>query len=117
MALVRSIPTTLMLSYCWSAAVWTERMLTALEEGFKGGVWFRLIDQVFSPRNLQVAFTKAQANSGAAGVNRPLKSVVREICTLRSVGAGGGQPPPATRREIGSTGLPYPEYDFFMGDC
>ncbi len=25
-------------------AVWTERMLTALEEGVKGGKWFRLID-------------------------------------------------------------------------
>jgi len=29
-------------------AVWTERMLTALEEGVKGGVWFRLIDKVWS---------------------------------------------------------------------
>ena len=30
-------------------------------------------------------------------VNQLPKSVVREICTLRSVGAGGGRPPPATR--------------------
>ena len=38
---------------------------------------------------------------GAAGyrsaVNQFSKSVVREIRTLRSVGAGGGQPPLATR--------------------
>jgi hypothetical protein len=30
-------------------------------------------------------------------VNHLLKSVVREICTLRSVGTGGGRPPPVTR--------------------
>jgi hypothetical protein len=30
-------------------------------------------------------------------VNQLPKSVVREICTPRSVGAGGGRPPPATR--------------------
>ena len=30
-------------------------------------------------------------------MNQLPKSVVREICTLRSVGAGGGRPPPATR--------------------
>jgi hypothetical protein len=29
--------------------------------------------------------------------NHLLKSVVREICTLRSVGTGGGRPPPVTR--------------------
>lgn len=27
-------------------AVWTERILAALEEGVKGGKWFRLIDKV-----------------------------------------------------------------------
>jgi hypothetical protein len=31
--------------WLWTeSAVWTERMLTALEEGVKGGIWFRLID-------------------------------------------------------------------------
>jgi hypothetical protein len=33
-------------------------------------------------------------------VKQPLKSVVRQIRTLRSVGAGGGQLPPATRWAI-----------------
>src|SRR5436305_1596592 len=28
-------------------AVWTERMLTALEQGVKGGVWFRLLAKVY----------------------------------------------------------------------
>ena len=57
--------------WAWvQAAVWTQRMLTALEEGIKGGVWFRLIDKVFSLRNLQAAFAKVKANGGAAGVDR-----------------------------------------------
>jgi RNA-directed DNA polymerase len=44
-------------------------MLTALQNGVKGGVWFRLIDKVYSPRNLQAAFAKVRANGGAAGVD------------------------------------------------
>jgi RNA-directed DNA polymerase len=50
-------------------AVWTERMLTALEEGVKGGIWFSLIDKVYSMRNLWAAFAKVKANQGAAGVD------------------------------------------------
>ena len=38
-----------------------------------------------------------EASALSCAVKQPLKSIVREICTLRSVGAGGGQPPPATR--------------------
>jgi hypothetical protein len=37
-----------------------------------------------------------------------LTSVVREICTLRSVGAGSGHPPSATRWAT-SDGCPYPD--------
>jgi hypothetical protein len=32
--------------------VWTDRMLTALEKGVKGGKWFSLIDKVYSPVTL-----------------------------------------------------------------
>ena len=39
-------------------------------------------------------------------VNQLPKSVVREIRTPRSVGAGGGRPPPATRWAV-SNGRPY----------
>src|SRR2546423_14878099 len=49
--------------------VWTERMLTALEEGVKGGIWFSLIDKVYKPRNLRAAFAQVKANQGAAGVD------------------------------------------------
>jgi RNA-directed DNA polymerase len=50
-------------------SVWTERMLTALEHGVKGGVWFSLIDKVYSEGNLQSAFAAVAANHGAAGVD------------------------------------------------
>lgn len=44
-------------------------MLTALERGVKGGVWFSLIDKVYRPANLQAAFTQVKRNQGAAGVD------------------------------------------------
>jgi len=49
--------------------VWTERMLTTLEEGVKGGKWFRLIDKVYALPNLRKAFARVEANGGAAGVD------------------------------------------------
>src|SRR5215469_3380472 len=51
-------------------AVWTERMLTALDKGVKGGKWFSLIDKVYTERTLTSAFCKVAANEGAAGVDR-----------------------------------------------
>ena len=50
-------------------SVWTPRMLTALEQGVKGGKWFSLIDKVYAPDNLTAAFTRVAANGGAAGVD------------------------------------------------
>lgn len=44
-------------------------MLTALEEGVKGGVWFSLIDKVFAERTLRAAWQHVKANGGAAGVD------------------------------------------------
>jgi RNA-directed DNA polymerase len=49
--------------------VWTERMLTALEVGVKGGKWFSLIDKVSAPRVLLRAFEQVKAKGGAAGVD------------------------------------------------
>ena len=51
------------------AGVWTERMLSALESGVKGGKWFSLMDKVFAPKTLALAWTKVRANKGAAGVD------------------------------------------------
>jgi RNA-directed DNA polymerase len=56
--------------WAWAEpCVWTERMLTALEEGVKGGMWFSLIDKVGAPRVLRWAFAEVQKNGGAAGVD------------------------------------------------
>ena len=49
--------------------VWTERMLTALEQGVKGGKWFSLIDKITPETTLHEAFRQVAANRGAAGVD------------------------------------------------
>ena len=51
------------------ATVWTERMLSALGNGVKGGKWFSLMDKVYAPKTLAAAWTKVRANKGAAGVD------------------------------------------------
>jgi RNA-directed DNA polymerase len=59
-------------SHNWSwveAEVWTERMLSALGNGVKGGKWYSLIDKVYAPATLALAWTKVKANKGAAGVD------------------------------------------------
>jgi RNA-directed DNA polymerase len=49
--------------------VWTERMLTALDEGVKGGVWYSLMDKVHPERTLHAAYSRVATNAGAAGVD------------------------------------------------
>ena len=49
--------------------IWTERMLTALEEGVKGGKWYSLIDKLQPEATLRAAFKQVAANRGAAGVD------------------------------------------------
>jgi RNA-directed DNA polymerase len=51
------------------AAVWTERMLEALEKGVKGGKWFALIDKVWADRTLQRAWEQVLSNDGSPGVD------------------------------------------------
>ena len=50
-------------------SVWTDRMLTALEAGVKGGRWFSLVDKVYALPTLRAAFARVKANQGAAGVD------------------------------------------------
>ena len=51
------------------ALVWTERMVAALDNGVKGGKWYGLIDKVYAPKTLELAWQKVKANKGAAGVD------------------------------------------------
>jgi RNA-directed DNA polymerase len=38
------------------ASIWTDRMKSALGNGVKGGKWFSLMDKVFRPGTLEVAW-------------------------------------------------------------
>ena len=50
--------------------VWTERMLATLETGIEGGKWFRLMDKVWSPKNLSRSLQKVVAKGGSAGIDQ-----------------------------------------------
>jgi RNA-directed DNA polymerase len=45
-------------------------MLATLETGIEGGKWFRLIDKVWSPKNLGRSLEKVVAKGGSAGVDK-----------------------------------------------
>src|SRR6202789_1853088 len=45
-------------------------MLAALETGVEGGKWFRLIDKVWTEKNLGRALDKVVENGGSAGIDR-----------------------------------------------
>jgi RNA-directed DNA polymerase len=84
-------------------AVWTERMLTALEQGVKGGVWFSLIDKVFAERNLRVAASKVVANRGAPGVDHVTveafqNALATNLAKLATALQDGSYEPEAIRR-------------------
>src|SRR5258705_737315 len=91
--------------WAWTEpAVWNERMLTALEEGVKGGIWFSLIDKVYKPGNLRAAFAQVKANQGAAGVDyQTIEKFEAELDTnLSKVSqqlAEGSYRPQAVRRK------------------
>src|SRR5258705_7346530 len=91
--------------WAWTEpSVWTERMLTALEVGVKGGIWFSLIDKVYKLGNLRAAFAKVKANQGAAGVDhRTIEKFEAELDTnLSKVSqqlAEGSYRPQAVRRK------------------
>jgi len=50
-------------------AVWTERMLKALETGVRGGKWHSLYDKVYGLSNLKAAWKQVKANQGGGGVD------------------------------------------------
>jgi RNA-directed DNA polymerase len=91
-------------------AVWSERMLTALEEGVKGGKWFSLIDKVIAPRALRAAWERVRANGGAAGVDRQTAAMYERRLEAnledlaRRVREGNYQPQPVRRVWIDKPG-------------
>ena len=85
-------------------------MLTALETGVRGGVWFSLIDKVWRPANLQAAFAKVQANGGAAGADHQTiamfaQDLERNLARLREqLRDGTYRPQPVRRVQIPKPG-------------
>lgn len=93
-------------------SVWTDRMLEALEQGVKGGIWFSLIDKVYRPKTLYQAWLKVKANKGGVGTDHQslegfernleqnLHRLQEELCT------GSYQPRPIRRVYIEKPGSP-----------
>jgi RNA-directed DNA polymerase len=84
-------------------SVWTERMLGALRRGVKGGVWFSLIDKVWRPETLEVAWKTVRRNGGSAGSDhQSVKDFERglgeEIARLSKELRGGTYRPRPIRR-------------------
>ena len=50
-------------------------MLTALEQGVKGGKWYSLMDKVCSLQNLQSAFDRVKANKGNASADHHISEM------------------------------------------
>ena len=94
------------------ASVWTPRMLKALETGMGEGKWFRLIDKVWSEKNLQSALEQVVYNGGSAGVDGRSVAAVRrqseeEIAILqRQLRAENYRPTPVKRVWIPKQGSP-----------
>lgn len=90
--------------WAWAEpSVWTDRMLTALDQGVKGGVWFSLIDKVYAPTNLFASYAKVASNGGAAGVDHVTveeftRSLTRNLDKLTTQLREGTYRPQAVKR-------------------
>ena len=57
-------------TWWWAeASIWTDRMVSALGNGVKGGKWFSMVDKAIRPTTLEAAWRKVERNKGAAGVD------------------------------------------------
>jgi RNA-directed DNA polymerase len=96
------------------ASIWTERMVSALGNGVKGGKWYSLMDKslpqakagAVRPTTLEAAWRKVARNHGAAGVDgqsieRFAAQADRHLSELQhSLEDGSYRPQPIKRVEI-----------------
>ena len=88
------------------ASIWTDRMVSALGNGVRGGKWFSLIDKVIRPASLETAWQRVARNKGAAGVDgqsveRFARNAERYLLELHTeLKAGTYRPSPVKRVEI-----------------
>jgi RNA-directed DNA polymerase len=93
----------------WSwveASIWTERMVSALGNGVKGGCWYSLMDKVERPGTLWRAWQHVRKRKGAAGVDKVSVERFEQNCERylqeieADLKAGTYQPHPVKRVEI-----------------
>jgi RNA-directed DNA polymerase len=90
--------------WAWvEASVWTPRMLKTLETGIEGGKWFRLIDKVWSEKNLQSALKEVLSKGGSAGIDGRSVAAIKgqseeEIAILQRQLRAEGYEPKAVKR-------------------
>jgi RNA-directed DNA polymerase len=88
------------------ASIWTDRMVSALGNGVKGGKWFSLVDKVVRPATLNAAWLKVARNKGSAGVDgqsvaRFAAGAARYLRELQeNLTTGTYQPMPVKRVDI-----------------
>ena len=94
-------------AWWWTeASIWTERMVSALGNGVKGGKWYSLMDKAVRPMTLEAAWRKVARNHGAAGVDgqsieRFAAQADRYLSELQHrLEDGSYQPHPVKRVEI-----------------
>jgi RNA-directed DNA polymerase len=83
--------------------VWTERMLSALEEGVKGGKWYSLMDKVYGLANLMSAFREVKRRKGGPGVDHQTiemyeRELIENLRKLSTELASGVYRPRAIKR-------------------
>ena len=83
--------------------VWTERMLSALEEGVKGGKWYSLMDKVYRLANLMSAYKEVKRRKGGPGVDHETiemyeRDLMENLRKLSTELASGGYRPRAIKR-------------------
>jgi RNA-directed DNA polymerase len=88
------------------ATIWTERMVSALGNGVKGGKWFSLIDKIYRPTTLEAAWVRVARNKGTSGIDgqsteRFAAQAERYLSELQQQLADGSyRPAPIRRVEI-----------------
>ena len=83
--------------------VWTERMLSALEEGVKGGKWYSLMDKVYGLPNLMSAYKEVKRRKGGAGVDHETiemfeRDLIENLTKMSTELASGRYRPRAIKR-------------------
>ncbi len=92
------------------ATIWTDRMVSALGNGVKGGKWFSLVDKVNRPSTLEAAWHKVERNKGSSGIDgqsieRFAAGAAGYLAELHeSLKSGQYRPSPVKRVEIPKAG-------------